>query len=77
MIRRSIDLPIYLYIYPSPRYPSIYLSVYLSIYLSIYLPVSARRSTLEVRPEFSDAPHLSSSMSHPKTDFSKDRIAFR
>ena len=36
-----------------------------------------RCSTIKVRPKFSEAPHLSSSIPHPKTDFSKSQIASR
>ena len=36
-----------------------------------------RRSTTEVHPKFSEAPHLRSSIPHPKTDFSKNQIASR
>ena len=36
-----------------------------------------RRSTIEVHPTFSEAPHLRSSIPHPKTDFSKKQIASR
>ena len=34
-----------------------------------------RRSTIEVHPNFSEAPHFRSSIPHPKTDFSKNQIA--
>ena len=30
---------------------------------------------IEVPPKFSEAPHLRSSIPHPKTDFSKNQIA--
>ena len=36
-----------------------------------------RRSTVEVRPEFSEASHLRSSLPHPKNDLSKNQIASR
>ena len=32
---------------------------------------------IEVHPKFSEAPHLRSSIPHPKTDFSKNQIASR
>ena len=34
-------------------------------------------STIEVHPNFSEAPHLRSSIPHPKTDLSKNQIAAR
>ena len=33
-----------------------------------------RRSTIEVHPKFSEAPHLRSSIPHPKTEFSKNEM---
>ena len=36
-----------------------------------------RRSAIEVRPDFSEAPHMRSSIPHPKADFSKNQIAPR
>ena len=36
-----------------------------------------RRSTIEAHSEFSEVPHLRSSIPHPKTDFSKNQIASR
>ena len=36
-----------------------------------------RRSTIDVPPNFSEAPHLRSFIPHPKTDFSKNHIASR
>ena len=36
-----------------------------------------RRSTIEVHPIFSEAPHLRSSVSHAKTDFSTNHTAFQ
>ena len=36
-----------------------------------------RRSTIEVHPEFSEAPHFRSSIPHPKTDCSKNQNASR
>ena len=36
-----------------------------------------RRSTIEVHPTFSEAPHLTSSIPHPKTEFSKSQNASR
>ena len=32
---------------------------------------------IAVHPEFTEAPHLRSSIPHPKTDFSKNQIASR
>ena len=44
----------------------------------LYLILGWRRSTIEVSPRFSEAPHLrSSTPHHPKTDFSKKLIASR
>ena len=37
--------------------------------------LQSRRSTIEVHPNFSEAPHLRSSLPHPKTDLTKNRIA--
>ena len=36
-----------------------------------------RRSTIEIHPSFSEAPHLRSSVPYPITDFSKNQIASR
>ena len=34
-----------------------------------------RRSTIEVHPDFTEAPHVGSSIPHPNTDISENRIA--
>ena len=36
-----------------------------------------RQSTIEVHPNLSEAPHLGSSIPHPKPDFSENPIASR
>ena len=52
----------------------IYLVYHSSIRITTF---QQERSTIEVHPKVSEAPHSRSSIPHPKTDFRKNRIASR
>ena len=53
-------------------------SLYSAVGRGVYLcHARMRRSTIEVHPEFSEAPHLRSFILHPKTDFGKNQITSR